>query len=157
MAALSMTTLSNKRQFISLQGIPVKILVGAEGKCFYVHSSLLREHSEFFKAALNEVWQEGKERMVRLPEEQPAIFELYMQWLYTKRVFWTMEDRGADFERLSTLYGLGERIFDTVFQDSTMTAIVTASRTKDDNGKTWSPIGLNTSIIYENTPENSPA
>ncbi|KAK8166538.1 hypothetical protein IWX90DRAFT_433114 [Phyllosticta citrichinensis] len=64
-------------------GKMVKVSVGKGDSCkiFNVHETLLCSTSDFFKKALNGHWKESKDRLVSLPEEDPAIFKAYFEWL----------------------------------------------------------------------------
>lgn len=64
----------------------ITILVGPDEVAFLVHDMLLCAHSAFFQAACQGAGQfkETQERIVRLPEEDPAQFEEVIQWLYTQ-------------------------------------------------------------------------
>lgn len=50
---------------------------------YLIHKELLTAASPFFAAALNSTFAEGLDQTVRLPEENPEIFEWFLQWLYT--------------------------------------------------------------------------
>ena len=40
-------------------------------------------HSAFFRAACNERWESGRDKTVRLEEEDPEIFGIFLTWMYT--------------------------------------------------------------------------
>ena len=61
------------------------ILVGAEKKPFYVHKSFLYSASQFFEAMIEGSFKEAKEEAICLPEDDPAVFEDFSQWVYTKK------------------------------------------------------------------------
>lgn len=67
----------------------ITVQVGKPGftKYFTVHEELVRASSPFFEAALGRDWQEAAERIVNLPDDRPAIFQLYIQWLYSGQMF----------------------------------------------------------------------
>ena len=64
---------------------PVKIIVGKKRmqEIFYVHPSLLCEKSEYFRACLQSHFSEAQSREVRLLDEKPKAFRLFLKWLYT--------------------------------------------------------------------------
>lgn len=78
-------------------GIVTVNVGGAEDKSgevrtFTVHESLVVHYSEFFRAALDgDRWKEGATRVVDLPVDDPDAFELYVSWLYTKRLHYGLE------------------------------------------------------------------
>ena len=143
----------------SLCGMPAKVVVGSDEQCFYVHTSLLCRHSKFFKAALKEEWAEGQERLVELLEEDPDMFNYYIQWLHDGTIFTWMGDPGdkSRYDHLTRLYALGETLMDTQFRDEVINAIVISTREKDKDGKQWFPGMAAAALIYQRTPPNSPA
>ena len=42
--------------------------------------------SQFFRAALNGKWKEGEENAVALPEDDPKIFSMYLELVYTGKI-----------------------------------------------------------------------
>lgn len=59
----------------------VTFLVGAGEKRFTVHKDVICAKSKFVRASCSDRWQEGREKVVRLPEARliPA-FQMYMDW-----------------------------------------------------------------------------
>jgi hypothetical protein len=43
-------------------------------------------HSDYFRTALHENWKEGQERLVVLDDVEPATFDIFVNWLYTKKL-----------------------------------------------------------------------
>jgi len=64
--------------------ITVSVTVGTElnARAWTLYESLLCEHSEFFRKALEGEFKEAKEKKVNLPKDKPEVFELFVQWLY---------------------------------------------------------------------------
>lgn len=62
----------------------MSVIVGEEQASFYVYRNVICESSSFFKAALNGAFKEGVECKVTLPEDDPDVFEQFLQWIYTK-------------------------------------------------------------------------
>lgn len=56
----------------------VTVLVGPVEVEWKLHSNLLASRSDFFKSAFNENWKEGQEKTLRLPEDDPRAFELFV-------------------------------------------------------------------------------
>jgi len=48
-----------------------------------VHESFLTSRSEFFRRALNGNWQEAETRVIKLPDDDPEIVALYINFVYT--------------------------------------------------------------------------
>lgn len=62
----------------------VDVIVGDDvTNTWHLHEALLCEASSFFKAAVQGVFQEARERKVQLPEEKNYLFALFVQWLYS--------------------------------------------------------------------------
>jgi hypothetical protein len=64
----------------------VLVLVGPSETEFTVHQSFICKKSAFFENALRGEWKEAKERVVRLPDAEPGVFEAYLSWVYGDRV-----------------------------------------------------------------------
>jgi hypothetical protein len=62
----------------------VRVIVGEEQASFYAYRNVIRESSSFFKAALDGPFKEAAESKVTLPEDDPDVFEQFLQWIYTK-------------------------------------------------------------------------
>lgn len=68
-------------------GSMVAVEVGAGKKQFLIHKNLLLGHaSDFFTAALCGQFVEAQTDIIILPEEEPAAFELFVDWLYRGRI-----------------------------------------------------------------------
>lgn len=62
------------------------VLVGPDEKQFTIPKVLLTRRSAFFKAALEGGFKEAKEKMIRLPEADVAVFETWAQWAHTYEI-----------------------------------------------------------------------
>ncbi|KAI9684970.1 MAG: hypothetical protein M1820_010862 [Bogoriella megaspora] len=54
-----------------------------EYETFYIYEKLACRSSGFFRAACNRYWKEGATRVIELPEDDPNIFALFVQWMFT--------------------------------------------------------------------------
>jgi hypothetical protein len=45
---------------------------------------LITHHSEYFRNALKESWKEAEENTITIKDIEPAIFDIFVQWLYTQ-------------------------------------------------------------------------
>lgn len=59
------------------------LLAGPHSVSFLVHRNLLVSHSSFFKAALTSEFEEANTNIICLPEQDPEIVGLFVQWCYT--------------------------------------------------------------------------
>ncbi|KAK3641170.1 hypothetical protein LTR56_011410 [Elasticomyces elasticus] len=64
----------------------ITVLVGEEKVPFTIHTKTVRAKSKFFDAACQREWNEGRERVVKLPEVDPETFELYATWMYQDKI-----------------------------------------------------------------------
>ncbi|KAF2121999.1 hypothetical protein BDV96DRAFT_640068 [Lophiotrema nucula] len=73
---------------MSLGATGVEVLVGEEGKekKFLVHKDLIASRSQFFATALSGPWKEAEDKVVKLSDDDPQTFELYVQLLYKGHV-----------------------------------------------------------------------
>jgi hypothetical protein len=56
--------------------------VGAQEEELYAHEGPLRTSSTYFDKYLEPRWQESGDKIVRLPDSEHAIVEIYIRWLY---------------------------------------------------------------------------
>lgn len=63
----------------------LRVLVGPALVEYIVPQVLLVEKSDFFRAACSKGWKKAEERLVRLPEMNPTVFDDYLHWLYRGR------------------------------------------------------------------------
>ncbi|KAF1830870.1 hypothetical protein BDW02DRAFT_633298 [Decorospora gaudefroyi] len=87
--------------------------VSAAKKKYHIHRSLLVEHSEYFKKALNGPWTETREGSVTLEDVDCNTFDIFVDWMYAQRLPKTEEAWYA---------------VDDVQQDGPLTALVLANR-----------------------------
>jgi hypothetical protein len=64
----------------------VAVKVGQKHATYWIHKALLEHHSDYFRSALRKCWKEGEEGQVILDDLQPAAFDVFVDWLYTKKV-----------------------------------------------------------------------
>lgn len=157
-------------QFISVhvEAKPVQIVVGPDEFKFYVHQHVLECHGgSMFRAISNrDDWKADKDCTIKLPEEDPEMFRVYAEWLYTGKITAEVhfDDNHFDFyvwTTLAKLYIIGVKVEDTVFQDQVVDLIVhamqrNAIRTKDCNGGK-APDAPTIELIYQHTVTHSPA
>lgn len=107
---------------------PIVVEVGQPAELFYLSESKLRSSSDFFDTALKKEWQEGQERRVQLPDEDPEIFNVYANWVMSGKLYTEDEDGvlrrdGQAIPMLSKLYILGDTLLDTVLKDRVTDAL----------------------------------
>lgn len=68
-----------------------------------VHESLIIQRSRFFRNALIGPYKEAETRTVDLSDEDPDIFSLYLQALYSNHV--SLEDDGEELDDIYITWG----------------------------------------------------
>jgi hypothetical protein len=79
----------------------VTVEIGPEHATYRIHKALLVHHSDYFRNALRACWKEGEEKQVILDDLEPSAFDVFVDWLYTKRIpkteqQWLMPEPGEE-------------------------------------------------------------
>lgn len=119
------------------QGATVVVGTGDRKRNFPIHRALLVKHSKFFEAVFTDgaKWREGRSNLVEMPEDDPDIFEVFSQFLYSGGKIYTIQDgdqkRGAngttrdnEWNRLRDCWILGEKMLSSSFKDATTDALI---------------------------------
>jgi hypothetical protein len=134
--------------------------VGAQQQVFSVHEGLLRASSSFFDKAMAGDWKESQKRTVHLPDDESAIFSLYVNWLYRGTLPVVSAEPGSptdtEYTNLAKAYVLGDKILDPTFQDTVIDAILEKSQSKGKDGKCWYPHVEVIKYTFNNTNESAP-
>lgn len=130
----------------------------------HVHEKLLASRSDVFKSLLTKRWIECEDRRVELPDDEPEIVQLYVQYLYSghARISWTKDTSDLkDDQNLpeyyiqAELYILGEKLKDISFKDYILDCII-RRMTTPINGHCWSPVHEVVDMLYLGTAPGSP-
>ncbi|KAJ8115591.1 hypothetical protein OPT61_g2801 [Boeremia exigua] len=139
----------------------IHVLVGScdEKKQFVVHEDLIKRSSPFFANAMGRDWKESCERTVPLPDDEPAVFSLYLKRIYTGTLPIQMPATNTTGEQdqyhaLSKLYVLAEKLMDVDTKKAVLAAL--SARAVETSYVTL-PGCDSISYIYEGTPENDAA
>ncbi|KAJ4294609.1 hypothetical protein N0V90_008300 [Kalmusia sp. IMI 367209] len=62
----------------------IAIKVGPKQQTFLVHETLLAQHSDYFRKTIVNIPKGGKERKVAIPDIEPDIFTIFVNWLYSQ-------------------------------------------------------------------------
>jgi hypothetical protein len=108
MSAPQFTPLTNL-SFDTFQN-QIKVIVGAEKAEVFISIDLVTQHSEFFKKACSDQWESGRTKTVVLDHEEPEIFEVFLNWMYTGSI-----QSSVDFLKLQELDRRSENNSDNVF------------------------------------------
>lgn len=109
----------------SLTGTPITVTVGDRNpSTFFVHKSVISPTCELFELILDECTDDS----IHLDECEPAIFKVYLQWLYTSTIpMCTVSSKSPDTCKITVLgkaYLLGEYLMDGTFKDAIADAIL---------------------------------
>ena len=88
----------------------IEVVVGKEGAAYFLHERILAAGSTFFKAVNDSPFKEGSERKVTLTQDENPVFQLFVQFLYT-RTFHT-----SSMQLLLKAYVLGDKLGAPDFQ-----------------------------------------
>lgn len=101
-----------------------------------IHSTLLRDNSNFFASALNGRWKESGARAIEMPEDDPDDFTIYATWIHHRTIPTstgdTDEHYGEEESALISAYGLGEKLGDDDFCDAALDVLVEICNMRDD-------------------------
>lgn len=64
----------------------VNVKVGQAERNFGIHKDLRARHSSYFTGALDGGFKASQEWLILLPEDNPDVFELFADWLYTPAI-----------------------------------------------------------------------
>jgi hypothetical protein len=150
----------------------VTLDVGLEHHKIVVHKHYITRTSEFFATALKKAWIEGQSRIIELPEETPEHMEYYCDYAYSGKLptrAFTYRDSDDEmaltFELLASFFVLGERRLDKKLRNAVIHEILRVRNlplrnsvsTSTSTSTSCNPSTTAVNIIYEGTPEESPA
>ncbi|KAH7393887.1 hypothetical protein DE146DRAFT_790242 [Phaeosphaeria sp. MPI-PUGE-AT-0046c] len=153
--------------FDSSTSLTILVGQGSSQKGFLAHESVICAHSEFFRRAMKGNWAERKERLVKLPDDKPATFALYMNIVYTNVVAHAPllssqnpPDRTAEYIELCELYVLSEKLCDKRAKNSvleTMRDLKISEYYSSNSAKptSFGPSAAAIAIMYAGTPAGS--
>jgi hypothetical protein len=140
----------------------ITVSVGTEGIKFPVYEAVIRKSSKFFDNAMKPEWAlfRSDVRTIDLAEEDPAIFKVYLHWLYFKTfpTVSTQVPSPNDLEIiiLSRSYVMGEMLMDVGYKSAVLNTIRDAMLNQPFY-KISPPFSDAIKIIYDGTDEHSPA
>lgn len=115
-----------------------------------IHEDILRDHSPFFKAALDKKWLDGATREIKLPDDTAEVVAAYVDWLYSRRLELDVpkDTKGRpepESELVARLYCFGEK-------SKTTTSATQSSRYYSDRLRS-SAHGPVYGVLWLRTPE----
>lgn len=104
-------------------------------------------------------WTESESRSVKFEDQDPEVFQLYLNWLYRERLPVRNDSPGhdgnAEYIQLAKAYVLGDFLQDRKFKNAVIDSMISKASTLASDGARWYPVGEVLGIIYsENTMES---
>ncbi|KAF2163135.1 hypothetical protein M409DRAFT_57802 [Zasmidium cellare ATCC 36951] len=69
-----------------------KVIVGSRKDEFVMHTAFATAKSSFFKSTISQDWKEGKEKTVRLPQHEAGTFHVFVHWIYSGSLDFSIVD-----------------------------------------------------------------
>jgi hypothetical protein len=135
----------------------ILVLIGPEQRRFTLHKLKLCSKSKFFRAACSEHWEEGLQKLIRLPDVKVESFRQYCEWIYTSVIPTSKCTRASELklkvaeqELFINLYLLGDSLDDVSLRKAATQAIF--SHLKAGSGILTPSILAN---VWSSTPPRS--
>ncbi|KAF2690839.1 hypothetical protein K458DRAFT_426270 [Lentithecium fluviatile CBS 122367] len=64
----------------------IVVSVGPTQQKYRIYKDLISFYSEYFRNALKEPWKEAEDRVIELPDIEPQVFDVFVDWLYSQKV-----------------------------------------------------------------------
>ncbi|KAK5688688.1 hypothetical protein LTS10_000666 [Elasticomyces elasticus] len=129
-------------------GETIEVRVGKAQKSFTVHRGAVSFYSGYFEAAVKKTFKEGSEGVIELPTEDVAVLELFVRWLYTRRLPETPAT-GDNFNILVNLWLFTDRRECPLLANQLLDAM------RDEIVRLWQIPTYELHNVYENTTESS--
>ncbi|MCJ1403139.1 hypothetical protein MMC11_006362 [Xylographa trunciseda] len=136
----------------------VTIVVGPKERSYIIHKGILCKHATYFEAALSEGFLESKTMIIHLDEEDPKIFDIFINWLYVRKI--VPDDASVtdmSWQTKAELYIFADRRGCSALKSDTIDLMIEHAL---DNGNSMPPYALPSNPvvchIWENTPASSP-
>jgi hypothetical protein len=117
---------------------------------FLVHKEFICYYSPFFNAAFNGNFKEGESQTMDLEDIDPAVFALFVNWLYAQKVLSDQEDDQPSLPHLISLWMLADRFLVPKLQNQ---ALIAYDRTRVALNQR--PASRTVGHIYKNTSPDS--
>ncbi|KAM3416227.1 hypothetical protein BST61_g7833 [Cercospora zeina] len=129
--------------------VQIKVGKGRNAKTFTVHKEVLTFYSGYFEAAFpnGTVFQEAKTRVCTLADEEVAIFEKFVYWIYSRKIEYGSDDNA--FAVLCRLWVLADGRQVPLLMNECVNTV------RDKVGELWTAPTRSLSYIYKNTMPDS--
>ncbi|THY80361.1 hypothetical protein D6C92_10628 [Aureobasidium pullulans] len=121
--AVSVTSKAPPNGSNCFRGIVV-VEVGPEKQAFSIHKDLLCFYSDYFRGAFDSSFKEAAEGKLSLPTEDPAIFDIFNGFIYTRQLRDATDVRGLDllYGTLVALWIFGDKYIVPALQNKAIDA-----------------------------------
>ncbi|KAM0720125.1 hypothetical protein Q7P37_004261 [Cladosporium fusiforme] len=156
---VTLSAIANGKKVI-ITTIMIEVHVGASDHIekFLVHEALAKRRSKFITAALKKCWDEGKQRIVTLPEVSPETFQLFCDFVNTGfcQIPVKKDQEDAAWVQVTDAWLLGDYLDSTSFKDAILDTMLAAIRQTSNRpismfqeifGCTRSPSGMRRLLV----------
>lgn len=120
----------------------LSVIVGPEKAEFAVHKDIICARSKYFATACSQRWEEGRMKVVPLPDVDSATFQMYMDWMLKLKLVY---DKKLPTP-LIKLYLLGDFLDDVSLRNKAMSLLFSLE---------VCPSELSVNFIWNNTLHGS--
>ncbi|KAL9631441.1 MAG: hypothetical protein Q9164_005892 [Protoblastenia rupestris] len=108
------------------------VKIGPRKVAFEIHKGLLCHQSGYFNGALTGSFREALDGEVLLEDEEPELFQLFNEWIYSGRIPQDLSSPGGpNYSVLLDLYAFGERRSVPELQNSVIDTMLSADHVHD--------------------------
>jgi len=136
----------------------VTIIVGPEERSYIIHKGILCKHAAYFEAALSAGFLESRTMTIRLDEEDPLIFDIFINWLYARKIL--PDDASVidmAWQMKAELYIFADRRGCSALKNDTINLMVEHALDNEDSTLSVAiPPNAVVYYIWENTSASSP-
>lgn len=131
----------------------VELLAGSDEVKFLVHRTILCDASKVFTKAFDGQFKENTQKMMKLPEDEAAIFELLVEWLYTGRYDLPKDDPVERSHHLQAvkLFCLAEKYDVRTLKERIVSLAFIAGRNNESSAPGFDSLAY----LFDNTTDNS--
>ncbi|KAK4954410.1 hypothetical protein LTR10_007841 [Elasticomyces elasticus] len=127
----------------------INVEVGTKRKKpFTLHRGVLGFYSGYFEAAMKDNFKEGTLGLIELPTEDVATFEMFVRWLYTRKLP-EPPATGDNFKNLIDLWLFADRRECPLLANQSLDAV------RDETVRNWQLPTNKLQNVYDNTAESA--
>ncbi|KAF2872412.1 hypothetical protein BDV95DRAFT_606028 [Massariosphaeria phaeospora] len=146
-----------------LDEVTIEVGTGTEKTKYRPHKSFLIHYSEYFRKALSGSWKEAEDGVITLEDVEPAVFNMFVDWLYTQKLpagieaWYQSSDTPEDVDDMVGMEVLRIKLY--VFADRFIVPILRTTLNRlivADTTCRLAPFPDVTSYAFENLPTEDP-